>query len=387
MFFNIKKDCNVVFGINGASVYDLSEKKMYSLKVDESKVLFSMQYGKNREELEEKYGESLVERTYDQLKLAGVIEESESFYPHEEFRNGKYKVSRLEKEYRINMCYLELPLSCKVDCEYCGKNSLLGCYSCRKPKEENKSIDLNFYKRIICELKGDGCRHFILYGGNVLEYFSVVKEIMDSIVIDSQVGIIISIENILNNEIEKYFENNKVYIVSNVNYEKMDEYTYLSKSNLLYNFNISLNKSSEALNKLQKFKDSGIKFITSFYSDELTEINYSVQFPQIQMDKNMYRIVEDINPCMFGKITIKSDKRIYPCINSNKYIGDISNNIREGLEKSYENLVMYWESAYTKRKSCSICKYGKSCIDCRSYIENFGGLIMDKNCTEILIKE
>lgn len=379
MFYLFREDCNIVYGVNGACIYDLGNGKMYSMKKNESIVLKDMQQGKTIKDIYEKHTHATVDEVCKRLEDAGIVTKAETFCPHEEYREGKYKISRLEKEYRIHTCYLELPFDCMQSCIYCKSNKLLGCFSCSKAKK-SCTLDFDFYSNVIKEVQELGCKNFVFYGGDILSHYLGLKELMELFEKQTSIGLIVPIKDDLK-EIQRVLsEKSNVYVVLNVDYNKMKSYTFEAKRNISYNFNVPLEEGKKALSELVQLKEKGISYMISFYSCKKSNFNYSRQFPQIQMDKRMYKLVEEVNPCLFGKIAIKSDKRVYPCINSQREIGDISGDIKEGLEKSFEKLIMYWESSYTKRTNCAICKYGKSCVDCRSYEENFGRDLTEKDC-------
>ena len=383
MFYLFREDCNVVYGVNGACIYDLRNGKMYSMKKNESFVLQAMQQGKTIKDIYGENDHAIVNMVCKRLEEAGIVTESETFPPHEEYREGKYKTSRLEKEYRIHTCFFELPFDCKQNCNYCESNRLLGCFSCSKVKK-SCALDVNFYNNAIKEIQELGCKNLVFYGGDILSHYLELKKIMNLIDKQTSIGLIVPMKGDIKGVLKILSERSNVYVVLNVDYNKMGNYTFRQENNISYNFNVPLEEGKKAINSLLQLKEKGINYMISFYSDKKSNFNYSQQLPQIQMDKKMYKLVEEVNPCLFGKITIKSNRRVYPCINSRTEIGYISENIKEGLEKSFDKLIMYWESSYTRRKNCVMCKYGKSCVDCRSYEENFGKGLTEKDCNGYL---
>ncbi|GFI22559.1 hypothetical protein IMSAGC011_01335 [Lachnospiraceae bacterium] len=383
MFYLFREDCNIVYGVNGACIYDLGNGKMYSIKKNESIVLQAMQQGKTIKDIYEKNDHATVDMVCKRLEEASIVTKSETFCPHEEYREGKYKTSRLEKEYRIHTCFLELPFDCMQSCIYCESNKLLGCFACSKVKK-SCTLDFNFYSNVIKEILGLGCKNFVFYGGDILSHYLELKELMDLFDKQTSIGLILPIKDDVKEISKVLSERSNVYVVLNVDYNKMGNYTFQQRKNISYNFNVSLEEGKKALSELLQLRERGINYMISFFSDKKSNFNYSRQLPQIQMDKKMYKLVEEVNPCLFGKITIKSNKRVYPCINSRCEIGDISGDIKEGLENSFEKLIMYWESSYIKRTNCAICKYGKSCVDCRSYEENFERDLTEKDCNGYL---
>lgn len=379
MFYLFRDDCNIVYGINGACIYDLGKRKIYSMKKSESVVLRAIQQGKSIKDIYEENEHDTVDLVCKRLKEADVVTESDTFWAHEEYREGKYKTSRLEKEYRVHTCFIELPFDCLQGCVHCNSNKLLGCFSCSKVAKSS-SFDFDFYSNVIKEVRELECNHFVFYGGDILSHYTELKGLMDLFDRQTTIGLIAPENDNVNEILKSFSEKRKIYAVLNIDYDKIEDYSFQHTKNISYNINVPLEKGEGVIGEFLKIRDNGINYMTSFYSDNKSSINYSRQFPQIQIDKRLYRLVEEVNPCLFGKITIKSNKRVYPCINSQNEIGDISGDIKAGLEKSFEKLIMYWESSYNKRTNCAICKYGKSCVDCRSYDENFERDLTEKAC-------
>lgn len=380
MFWCLKEGCNVVYGKNGACIYNLNNCKVYSMDIDESKMLYDIEHGKSIFEIKECYDCKLVDSVIKKLECAEILMTSSQFYPKEIFRDGKCMVSRLEKQYRLSTCYLELGFTCNNGCSYCSANRLFGCYSCKTTVSKN-CFNFGFYITVIDALKELGCKNFILYGGDLITNFIHVKSIIDYLKPDAQVGIVISIDNPLDNSIDNYLNQNNIIKFINVDYNKRELYTYSADYKTFYNFNVKLNDEREELKELTKFDKKAIKYNISYYADKYEKISYS-KFPQIKLTSKSFTMVDEINLCLYGKIVIKSDKKVYPCVNSFKPIGSINENIRSNLEKSFKLLFEYWEGTYKNYINCSSCKYKKSCRNCLTFHENFG-CDKKKNCLDM----
>ena len=381
-YLNINNSCEIVYGENGAVLYDFDSSKIYNIEVIKAQILRSSQNGIALEKLFFKYGQTIVEKFIEDLIKARVGYIANTFIPTETYRVGNIKVNNYRKTYTLQRVYLELPIGCNNNCKYCNIQKLNGCFSCSIPKDiYNK--DLDFYTSIIDKLCELNCETIILHGGDPLAEWGFTKKILEHILSQHNnkpnITLITNYTEI-NHEILQYFAEHNINIVLNVGYSiqlnSADISSYYNNLlelgvNCIVNFNIEYKDIENFWDLYDILSFSCKNIYYSIYSnseDELLKINYMSDLPNNIIDPSTVVLSEFSHPCLFGTMSIKSDRKVYPCIgfNTNELLDLKKYNLKTLFFKSDE-LLKLWNMSIVNLENCSKCKFRKSCCDCRAF--------------------
>lgn len=392
-YLNIKNSCKIIYGFNGAVIYDFDKSIKYNIFDAESKILFDLQSGQPIEQLFKKYDNKILKNLISNLNETGVGYLSESFIPVEPYRIGNLRLSSSQKTYTLNTAYIELPTDCNKNCSYCNSSKISGCYSCSVAKNiDNK--DSLFYRKLIDSLNLYNCKNFIFHGGNPLIDWSFTKPILDYLMSkkDNSSIFIITNDSIIDKNILNYISKNKINLIINVNYtnnysaEKLYYLYDILHNNIIVNFNVNHNY-------IDNFKNSYIDLINNYknitysiYSDkESLKVNYSTDLPNNPINIDLFNALDSSHPCLFGKISIKSDKKVYPCIGfNNNELLDLSMKSLEYLLFETNNLFNFWSLSLNDIEHCSDCKFRKCCSDCRAFeLSNHSNINVKLSCNNI----
>lgn len=376
-YLNIKNFCEIVYGDNGAVVYNLDKLEKYNIFSVESNILSELQKGESIENLSKKYDYNTLHDLISNLEKNDIGYLAPNFIPTEPVRIGNLRLGMLQKIYSLNTSYIELPTNCNKKCSYCSTAKINGCYSCCLPQDmENK--DISFYKNLIDTLEDYNCERIIIHGGNPLNDWNFTKSVLEYIKLKQKKFsvFIITNDSFVDNKILHYLSNKKINVIINTNYcNNLDRLSTIYKNytnnniNSIVNFNVNYklikNFKKEYIQLYQKYKN----IIYSLYSnEELLKINYHNDLPNNPIDVNLFNALDQSHPCLFGKISIKSNKKVYPCIGfTNNELIDLSQKTLEHLFFENKELINFWTLSLNNIKGCSNCKFKKCCSDCRSF--------------------
>lgn len=394
-YLNINDKIQISYGFNGAVIYDFQNLQRYDIQEKESEILLDIQKGHSIEELYLKYDNNVLNKFILDIENSNIGYIANSFIPKEDYRIGVLKRSPLQESYSLNTAYVELPTDCNKYCKHCDKLKINSCYCCSLPNN-TLNFDLDFYKNLLDQLFCYNVTNIIIHGGNPLLNWTFTRELLDYILEKRHSNVcIITNDTRIDDSILNYLLKNRISLVVNVEYSNIDEknkffnkYNYLLnfKIGIIFNFNV---KNSELKNFKIFFKDlfSEYENITySIYSNEKNfKINYIEDLPTQPIDIQYFNNSDYYHPCLFGVISIRSNKKVYPCISfKNNELIDLSKDTFEDLFFNKDKLYEFWNITSSKLNTCSKCKFNKSCIDCRAFELNIGNKIFEKtSCTLI----
>lgn len=393
-YINLKNECVIDYGFNGAVIYDFNNVKQYDVHPTESKILYDVEKGTSLQKLTQKYDSNILKMFLDQLLTSEIAYISERFIPHETYRVGPLILSSTQRSYELNKVYLELPFDCNKNCYYCTLPKVNGCFSCSIPKKiTDKNLD--FYKSTIAKLDEYSAQTIILHGGNPFMHWDFCKTIIDYIKNKTNISIFLIAPSCeINSDILDYLYVNKITLFLNIEYTDtlninnfLNDFKYTKNINILFNFNVHFNDLNSFKKLYNDLINKQINSTYSVYSNNYFKLNYSEDLPTNLLDIQEFSLLDYFHPCLYGTLSIKSDMKVYPCIGFTKNeLIDLSANTFEDLLFKDRKLFDFWELPVKSLDNCSTCKYKKTCSDCRAFELNYNQEINSKkyctNCKE-----
>lgn len=395
-YLNINDEFQISYGFNGAVIYDFKNSLKYDVQLIESKILLDLQKGYSINELLLKYDNNILNKFILDIENSKIGYISNSFIPKEEYRIGLLKRSTLQESYKLNTIYLELPTTCNKSCSHCSELKINSCYSCSLPSNE-LNFDLNFYKKLLDKLNYYNVTNIIFHGGNPLHNWRFTRTLLDYIIEKKYKNKIFILTNDteIDHSIMNYLIKNKINIVINISYlnvlnknDFFDKYNYLINSgiNILFNFNVNIIDLKIFKTFFELLLNEYKNITYSIFSNEKNiKINYIEDLPTHPIDIEYFNNLDYYHPCLAGCLSIRSNKKVYPCISfRNNELIDLSNNTLEDLFFKTDKLYKFWHITLNKLNNCSNCKFNKCCIDCRAFELNIGNTLLEKtSCTLI----
>ena len=379
-FINLKDSCKIIYGKNGAVLYDFQVSNQYDILEIQSQILKEIEEGRLLSNIYSRYDHKIVDEFIDSILETGVGELTNKYSPKEPYRVGNIILSDLRKQYSLNRVYIELPSACDKDCEFCDLPKINGCYTCKKSKDTNNR-DIKYYYNLIDSILSYDCKNVIFHGGNPLLDWSFTKMILDYILSIKKKNVnifLINADEKIENDKLGYLVKNKINVILNVNYstkitlEKMNDiiYYYMRKK-LLFTINFIVN-----YNIIDTFKNLYYTLAFEYnnctyclYSlDGLQKINNVYDIPCIQINEDIFNLLDSCHPCLFGTLSIRSNKKVNPCIEfDNNELIDLNDSSFDELFFNSNKLLEFWNMTFNDKENCAICKYRKTCNDCIAY--------------------
>ena len=365
-YLKFKYKTRIIYGMNGAVIYDLEQKRMFSVEILESKILKELEYGARIEDLYDVYTPGIVDEFCEKLIRAGVAVLYDTFVPRETCRAGTKVLSQKFIPYTLQRCFIELPFPCALDCDHCRSPKLFGCFSC-SVAESVTSIDFSFYKNIFQQIFDFNCQEIYLYGGNPLAHWGETRELINYIrrVSSCKIYLLFAYQE-LDPSILTFIAKQSVIPVLNVNWPFVPE-TFNKK--WIYNFNVAYADFPKFKSYCTNLNDLGVKYFSGIYSgEEKIKIDYIAEGFMQDMDTLLFEVMDIMHPCLCGQLAIKANKKIYVCKNMHEPIGDLTKADLTKIFSLNPVIMQSWSSATAA--ICPNCKYRKSCLNCRAFNEN-----------------
>lgn len=338
MYFKLNNACFVKKGGNGSVLYNLEKNDLIELDNSETELLLFADNG------------GALDGSEEQFKFLKTLEEMNYGF----FSEHNYFVDKLRPYNKFSLtrpdlfplnptaAYLQLTNRCKLGSDFCSKKFCSPCMC----DENEVSLPLNEWEKVVDLLIECGTAVFILTGGNVLEY-GRLRDLTDYI---RQAGANVSV---VVNEIDGriYQLDKKVQIICNqCDFEYSDE----QLSELIDYFPNFIVMSAHD-HKIEK--DKLIK-ITSEYKIEKKNF--------VKPDIEKYYMRKDRDLCLTEKIFITSSGNMVPCFTmKNKIIGNVLNeNIKNLIKVLAER---HWNIHSDNYKKCAGCKWFYACGSCQAF--------------------
>lgn len=378
----LKEKCYFVKGHKNATIYDLKEEKVYSIN-EEGKEILCKVLGKNVADF------SKIENEFiNELKKLNLIEEARI-----------HKKNNIEKSNpNLKYVWLEITEACNLNCVHC-----YGEFG--KPKiNHSELISTSEWKLIIDKLREEKCGEIQLIGGEptvnadfieILNYAH--QKGMKRIDVFTN-GTQINEKNI--SELKKDNVSVRVSLYGH-NDEIHDKITQVKGSfekttkalALLKKYNIPtriavviMRENEDYINDIKNYIKSigydytGYDTIRPSCANEISK--HSVSNPNILesryntepifytsqksfMDNHFY------NSCWNGKLAIKSNGDIIPCIFArDNVVGNIKKNTLEEIKNA---IIEKWQITKDNIEVCKDCEFRYCCHDCRPIAKGITG--------------
>lgn len=338
MFFKLNNSCFVKKGENGSVLYDLKKNDIIELDDDEANLLLLADNGVRLTGNEKKFDflKSLEEMGY------GFFSEHNYFIDKLRPYN-KFSLTRPDL-FPLNpaAAYLQLTNQCRLGTDFCLKKFCSPC-TC---DENEASLPLAEWKKIVDSLIECGTAVFILTGGNALAY-SELPNLADYI---RQKGANASV--VINEIDDRIYQLDKnIHIICNqCNFEYSNE-----KLSELIDYFPNLAVMSAHDPKIEK--DKLIKIASEH---KIKKENF------VKPDIEKYYMRKDRDVCLTGKIFITSSGCVVPCFTmKNKIIGNV---LHENIKKLIKILAeRHWNMNPDNYKKCADCKWFYACGSCQAF--------------------
>ncbi|WP_153127456.1 4Fe-4S cluster-binding domain-containing protein [Peribacillus tepidiphilus] len=393
----IDNSCEVVLGENGALIYDLKNKRFFSLDVMHAEIINMLKKGNAIKVVKNKFDEEIVDTFIKNLMENQLAKLSSSYFVEESFRVGK---ARPSTDLNFNTCYIQLPTTCYKDCNDCFDYKLSSCLTCSKPKAQASKFDMIFYKGLISDILKTPVNTIIFHGGDPLtnesEFLDILKFTRENAMYDIRI-IFITNGSLLKHYHIDTFVSNKIspLIVFHHTDENMDMenlktkamelsnlFTPLVENNVEYYANIvfenqPLNTQRQLIQILEEYNFGNVTTSKIVNMNNDVHKYASLNFPE-KMAYN-FGYYKDLHPCLNGIIAVTSDKKIVPCPSMHKRILlDLEDKKFIDLFNHTEEIDKFWRFTLSKTDKCKSCKYRYACIDCRFIEEEITKSINEK---------
>jgi len=382
----IKKKCIFVRGAKNAAIYDLNNKKVYSINSIGKSIIEDFIIDPNR--LDTKGVEYI-----DKLNVLGLIEETNSIN------------NEIDEKYSCPACnlhyaWLELTEKCNLHCIHCYGQ--FGTPSINF--QENIALTTDDWKQVIHNLLINGCNAMQLVGGEPL-CFPGFQEVLlyayengmkcidiftNGTLVDDKFIKIVKKTN-ANVRMSLYGHNAPTHeAVTGVkgSFQKIDTaFKLLSVNEIRVRVAVIIMKANQqhikeienyilSFNHLQRGYDTIRQVRGKVNSDNYvndvevlkpryrTSANFSVS--EEQYVQNLYW-----NSCWSGKIAISANGDVLPCIFSRDVV--IGNVLTDDFSTILNNALPYWKMTLDQVDCCKDCEYRYACRDCRPLSKGVDG--------------
>lgn len=338
MYFKLNNSCFIKNGKNGSVLYDLEKKDLIELDSDETELLLLADNGVKLTGKEKQF------KLLKSLEKMGYGFFSEHNYFVDKLRPyNKFSLTRPDL-FPLNptAAYLQLTNQCRLGSDFCSKRFCSPCMC----DENEASLPLDEWKKVVDHLIEFGTSVFILTGGNVLMY----RELPNLADYIRQAGANVSI--VINEIDDKIYrlDKNMQIICNQCSFEYSDE--QLSE---LIDYFPNLIVMSAHDPKIEK--DKLIKIASEY---KIEKKNFA------KPDIEKYYMRKDRDVCLIGKIFITSSGGMVPCFTmKNKIIGNV---LHEDIKKLIKILAeRHWNMRSENYKKCADCKWFYACGSCQAF--------------------
>ena len=387
----LKKKCIFVKGAKNAAIYDLNNKKVYSINHIGKAILEDFIIDQNR--LDTK-GFEYINKLYE----LGLIEETSTI-------NNEIDESFSFPKISLPYVWLELTEKCNLHCIHCYGQF---CTS-SKISRDNFALTTQDWKQVILNLKKNGCNTIHLLGGeplcfqgfhDVLLYahnigIKTIDISTNGTLVDDKFVQIVKKTN-ANVRMSIFGHNDSTHeAITGIkgSFQKMDKalkllsenkinvtlYVTIMKINQQYikeieNYASSLNHEYKGYDTVRIVKgkiscDNYVNDVEILKPRYRTSADFSVS--EEQYIHNLHW-----NTCLGGKMAVSANGDVFPC----PFIRDtvIGNVLSEDITVIMDKALPYWSMTLDHVDCCKDCEYRYACGDCRPLSKGFDGNIKSK---------
>lgn len=305
---------------------------------------------------------------------------------------------------RIKYVWLELTDKCNFNCLHC-----YGAFGHPSSKSLKKELSFNQWKKIIKEIRFNGCEAIQLIGGepllfkNFIPLLKYIKDLQYKVVDIFSNGYLIS-DSVLD-VIEEAKANLRVslYGYDSETHDAITQYpgSFKALDALLGKLKsrkiqlsiavILMRENQDYVEKIKKYIESkGFRFKgydiirtvtnTDLHKHRVTRLDRLncryICNPDFSINYGQFYQNLQWNSCWFGKFAVTATGDILPCVFArNSVCGNILSDDREKIKNQ---LLSYWSITKDKIKGCSDCEFRYACGDCRPLAQSLNGDLYEK---------
>jgi len=406
-YFYLKKHCYLLNGKNRSAIYDLLNKRLYSIDLEIGKLLDKLQNSNSKIKdvsLNNKYNITEIYKYLSKLIDIGGGNFFKNRVVIEKLRPSvtKKRIFDMHGNWSLNRIYLEIENKCNLECIHCIKNIKDRCSSCclfsQKTKKDSHLCMDDYYKALN-DAKLFNCQEVIIIGGEPLlskNKFISISEYIRKLEIPNI--ILYSNGLLLDKYLMNFLKNNRIAWKSNlfsINSTIHDKITQkngscdaqVAKIKSALEMGIRLIINIEIMKVNQDYVNETIHFLNNLGIKEITYNFVTTKedgyWPDLYTDhivinrdhlngvsKNDFFNNRDCNSCWSGQLAITIDGKILPCnMARNEIITSIKNMTIQKL--LVRNIVKkYWEFTKDQVEGCKTCEFRYACFSCPLKINN-----------------
>lgn len=389
-YFAFNKNVLLVSGAKRGAIYDLNNKRIFSIDETSKGYLEKLTAGQSIEEITLKLTKLDKDELIQYLQL--LCDKELAYLTNKKIISGKYNINNIEIDKKIHTVWFELRKACNLRCCHCYLDSNI------HSDEKLDVLTLSDWKRIIDELEMYNPRRIILIGGEPL-LFCEINELIEYCRNKLKDSSIVLYSNItmLNNENIKVIVDNNVKVITSIYSNEAKIHDKITQTKGSFYKTISNIKKLKQLGVYVKANIVAMKYNYDNISDilkftyELTGVKSKIDiirnvgedkkdllptdYEKNSIEKKLilginkekfYRNLSG-NSCYQGKINISCDGLVTPCIMSNKLANSKYNIKRYSINSILEKYLIpeFWSLSKDYIDECKDCEYRYACKDCR----------------------
>lgn len=392
--------CNFVVevkGDNGSVLLNLYDGTYVSLSIEETKELYKFMAGEIKS--------SNIDAVNNLLK-GSWIETSDFRYVMSEPNSHDHQLyDGMISNFTLSTVIVEMSTICSLNCSFCDaeKNTINASCFCKRWNYKSQDFD---YRKLIKQLNDFKVKDIYIMGGdpfcNELEFNRMLDFMIQVRIINKniRIGILVNGYSIKEEHINKLKQISNVYFNILFVGTSTEEYmritgienafnTVVSNVEIIKNhgFPVMATLLVSNMNKVNKQLEIGIPVNVKYLFDENNnDVELLKDFCErlMKIDYVSYQFAKRVNSCLYGKIFIASNQKVYPCPGLRAFeLGDLHNeSLSEILHKG--DFINFWYLSKSKITPCKQCKYRIQCFDCRALeYSKMGSIDGEYYCKEI----
>lgn len=381
----LRNNCYLVNGYHNSAIYDLNNRKVYSVNKSGRNLL--EKYLKHDKIVEDKDDKEFIAL----LTKYGLITENK------DESDNTDNINKVEPQ--LKYAWLEITGKCNLKCVHC-----YGQFGANHVKNKDY-LSTEEWKTIIDTLIKNNCREIQLIGGEPMvhkDFYEILKyaykkgmkriDVFTNATLINEESIKIFKETNANVRISLYGSNQETHekiTKTKGSFNKTERALKLLRdNNIKTNIAVVIMKENE--NNISEIREyinllgleySGYDVIRPscvMNNQEHMVTNYDTIKSRYNVAPEFYTCEESFysnhfyNSCWNGKIAITANGDIIPCIFARN---DIIGNVKDvsSLEKLKKNIIKKWSITKEEVMVCKDCEFRYCCHDCRPLAEGVAG--------------
>jgi len=371
MYFRLNPECHFIKGEVRGAIYDLIDGKICSLDQKETKLIASCE---NNEPICD--DEDLLRNLRD-VHVGNMY--NNKVYIKKLYFGSPSLISPEGSPPELQRAYLEINNSCNRNCWFCGYYGIkrsMGCMGCNKWKDNNESLTLKRWEKLLEELNDLGCKEIFLKGGdltlswnNTKSILDYAKDMFDTIYITLHK---LSLSDSIVNDLD-----DKINII--IQSENLNE---LSSRSHAYAGLLTIKPEDWRNNKDAIGNVANKDIMVDFVIDDANQLVNNIKTMPKNMSLDVQKFTNSLkyHPCIGHTITITHSGDTIPCpmMRTHK-LGNIKDKeLYTIFENANGDIYKFWGLNLNNIEKCKVCEYRYACNDCRALEESLTGRLDGK---------